>query len=114
MSISNTNIPNWSFQDIYDLLMREIEPELLTNELPNVATRIDSADPKESAAIKKRYAKAMQTFLERYELLMTTWKDRAYAARVALNSAILRQAANEDEDALLNLELEIRNLSSNA
>ena len=73
-----------SMEQIYDLLMAEIEPELLTCMLPYLDKLYPKEAKQEHELRMHRYAKAMQIFGQRFEALMKVWKEqlREYEARM--------------------------------
>ena len=55
-----------SGQEIYDAVMREIEPELISTSLPTLNEKYKDETPVEKEARKERYNKAFAEYYKRY------------------------------------------------
>ncbi|MDD5041113.1 MAG: hypothetical protein PHX87_00315 [Candidatus Peribacteraceae bacterium] len=67
---SSTGIPvipaKRSGKEIYDGIMRAIEPELTTDQIPLMKEKYKDETPEERKARGERYAKAMEEYEKRY------------------------------------------------
>ena len=64
----------WTMVDLYDLLMGEIEPDLMSAVIPKLAKLYAGETPGEARARAERYARAFATFDERLETVLTFWR----------------------------------------
>ena len=74
-------------EEIYNLLMRQIEPELVTDMLPQLGELYPDETPAEWKKRQERYQRAFALYEERFTALMTQWKEDIVRARDALVSA---------------------------
>ncbi len=93
-----------SGQEVYDAIMGEIEPELLTANIPLLEEQHKGETPEEKAARSARYTEAYA----QYDAAYKTWADNLQKAVAAVRKEALRSAEKKDklnEDAqLLSLE----------
>jgi len=65
---------DWSVTDLYDMLMYDIEPELMTESLPELDALYAGETPEEHKERMQRYADSLDSFNDRFTLLMDAWK----------------------------------------
>jgi phage tail tube protein FII len=58
-------------KELYDLIMKDIEPELLSSELPHLVEKYGNETDDQKLARLQRYARAFARFDEAYETYMT-------------------------------------------
>lgn len=90
--------------EVYDSLMREIEPELLSTELPNLEKRY----AKESADARKeryaRYDRAFQKYDEGYATYVRGIEEETHNYRRAFLQSAEEESREEDATGLTKLE----------
>ncbi len=97
-----------SGDELYNLLMGKIEPELTTDQLPLLDERYHGETPDESKARAKRYEKAFAEYDKQLQDYMEGLKQKLRAhQRIAMSSAELGAKA-EEEDALTAIEASIQ------
>ena len=74
-------------EEIYNLLMGRIEPELVTDMLPKLESLYPNETAEEWKKRQVRYARAFALYEERFTTLMHRWKQNIIAARDALVTA---------------------------
>lgn len=60
--------------DLYDMLMAEIEPDLMSDMIDHLPEMYANETEEEAQARAARYAKAFVTFEERFETVTSFWK----------------------------------------
>lgn len=74
-------------EEIYNLLMSQIEPELTTDMLPQLGELYPDETPAEWRKRQERYQRAFQLYETRFTALMNQWEQDIVRARDALISA---------------------------
>lgn len=96
-----------SGQEIYDRLMENVEPELVT---ANLAT-LDAPYKKESAGARtaryKKYAKAFAEYKKQYKVWLQNVKNAVTAYKKAITRAVEKASKNTEDQALLALEAQM-------
>jgi hypothetical protein len=99
---TNTTQP-WTAQDVYILLMQEIEPELL----PDVMDTLDEKYAGETEEQRKNrinhYVECFDVFLDRFDILMKTVDTNARTKFADMIKTIKEKAKNADMDSLTNI-----------
>ncbi len=70
---NQTPIIEVSFEDIYNMLMAEIEPELMTNNMSDLDEKYAGESEKNKKKRLKGYKKAFIKFNKNYDKLMQIW-----------------------------------------
>lgn len=99
-----------SGHDIYDAIMKTIEPELLSSELPLLSQKYGQETGEEKAARMARYAKAFAQYDQAYETYITHLRQQVREYRHA-SFKWAEEETNGKEDAVMN-QLEHQMLSS--
>lgn len=86
MSVQDTST-KLTMEEVYNLLMQQIEPELMTDMLPKLESLYPNETPQEWKQRQERYKKAFAVYEERFMQIMHQWKQDIVAARDALVSA---------------------------
>lgn len=60
--------------ELYDLLMADIEPDLVTSTIPTLEEKYRGESPEDAKKRAERYAKAFVTFEERFQTVVAFWK----------------------------------------
>lgn len=84
---TTTTVQNPMMEEIYNLLMAQIEPELTTDMLPQLAAMYPGETPAEWKQRQERYQRAFALYEERFAALMDMWKQDIEHARDALVSS---------------------------
>ena len=71
-------------EEVYNLIMREIEPELTTDMLPTLGELYPDETPQEWKKRQERYQRAFALYETRFTALMDQWKQDIVRARDAL------------------------------
>lgn len=77
-------------EEIYNIIMLEIEPELTTDMLPRLSELYPDETPQEWKVRQARYQRAFEIYEERFTELMQTWKEDIESARDHLVIAHLK------------------------
>jgi hypothetical protein len=65
---------DWSAEQLYDIIMYEIEPELLSTMIPLLPDLYRGESASQHEARMERYRQAFRIFTERFEKLLVLWK----------------------------------------
>ena len=68
-------------EDLYNILMEDIEPELTTDAIPLIDEMYADESPEEKKARGKRYARALQEMQERLKDITDKWKEGLKAVK---------------------------------
>ncbi len=74
-------------EEIYNLLMAQIEPDLMTEKLSRLSELYPNETPQEWNARQQRYQRALALYEERFTALMKQWEADIVAARNSLVTA---------------------------
>ncbi len=96
-----------SGRDIYDAIMKNIEPELLSNELPFLKQKYGSENGEAKTARMARYAKAFTKYDEAYEAYMAQLKEQVRTYRHMSFKWTEEQVRGEENVAMSELEKQI-------
>jgi hypothetical protein len=105
----HTESPGMTMEDIYNLLMVEIEPDLTTLMIPMLDEIYRDESAKEKKRRTKRYQKAFKKFEKRYAKAMKIWKNRVLAFRDAALGLARKNADEEDQRRLGDIERTLDN-----
>jgi len=84
-----------SQEQLYNLLMAEIEPELLTMVVPHLDEIYKDENPEQKARRAKRYAKAFALFLKRQTAFLEACKHQLLDVKSLVLEAV--QILNKDQ-----------------
>ncbi len=97
-------IDNRSGQEIYDAIMAEIEPELVSANVPLLTKKYEGESPEEKKARGERYGRAYQEYEKRYKKFV----EEQGSALIRFKSTALKSVEGHDrkfeENHLSNLE----------
>ncbi|MDD5623293.1 MAG: hypothetical protein PHI23_01125 [Candidatus Peribacteraceae bacterium] len=68
--------PSKSGEEIYDAIMREIEPELVTDQLPLLKEKYKEETPEQKNERGARYQKAFEEYDRRYKLYLSAQHEK--------------------------------------
>jgi len=107
-SSSSTSIPAIPTQksgaEIYNSIMREIEPELTTDQIPLMKAKYKDETPEQKKARGKRYAKAMEEYERRYAAYLQEQDAKVRSFKIEAMHFIEDKAAESDQQKLLSIE----------
>lgn len=90
---------NWSMQEIYDLLMFDIEPELMSDILPLLPELYKGEPAEQRAERMERYREAFTVFYQKFDMLLTLWQNELDVFRKEIFRSFEEKAlAKEGED----------------
>jgi len=65
----------WTMQEIYDLLMFEIEPELMSDMITLLPEIYKGETSEQHEERMERYREAFEVFYRRFDMLLALWKN---------------------------------------
>lgn len=65
----------WTVEELYDLIMYDIEPELLSSVLPGLEELYKDETKEQHDERMARYRMAFALFYERFDMLLSIWKE---------------------------------------
>jgi hypothetical protein len=92
------------FDDLYDFLMVDIEPELTTSMLPELDAIYKQESAEDRRARGKRYARAFEIFADRLETFLSLWKREILAFKTHLLSQFQERVEAAEAQALSEIE----------
>lgn len=96
-----------SIEDLYNILMEDIESELTTYNIPDLDfIYADEGMFKRRKRIK-RYAKAFEQFTIRFSALLDMWKEELLAFRDSTIANLKEQTAAKEQEQLSDIERSI-------
>lgn len=94
----------WSMKELYDLLMYDIEPDLVSSNIPLLDARHANESSNAKQLRYQKYAKAAEEFQERFTECMRIWSEKMTDFQKEQFS-ILKTASNDrDENNIDQLE----------
>jgi hypothetical protein len=96
-----------SAEELYDLLMGKIEPELTTRELPKLAAKYKGESRAEAAARRQRYRRAYEEYERRYRAYIAELHGKVDAYRRHALGEIEERHWKQEESALTKIEEEL-------
>ena len=84
-------------EELYDLLMAKIEPDLVSTALPTLDEKYKNETPAEAEARKKRYEAAFAEYEKQFKQYVQDWDVQMHAFKHAVVSS-LEQASRDDEN----------------
>ncbi len=95
---------SWTTEDLYNLLMRGIEPDLCTDTLPLLDTMYEDETPEQRKERMAWYSEAFKQFLERYEKFTAALHGEFRKIQTSLRSMSEGKSAEHDASAVSHLE----------
>ncbi|MBM3228123.1 hypothetical protein FJZ27_04695 [Candidatus Peribacteria bacterium] len=95
---------SWSTEDLYNILMRGIEPDLCTDTLPLLDVMYEGETSDQRKERMQWYSEAFRQFLERYEKFTAALHGEFRKIQTSLRSIAEGKSAAHDDDAVKNLE----------
>lgn len=102
-----TSAPVWSAEELYDSIMREIEPDLTTAEIETIDSKYPNETEDEHKARLEQYALAFVIFDETLEEFQTEKKDEIREIKNEMQKLAEQEAHQEDEKIMNKLEQSI-------
>ncbi|MDA1209042.1 MAG: hypothetical protein O2904_03355 [bacterium] len=93
-----------SGQELYDALMGQIEPELISSELPNMGARYAAETPEDTAKRASRYGQAFLKYQQSYEGFSKMKNEEVKTYRKASYEVVEKQSDAEDDEDLTKLD----------
>lgn len=96
--------PVFEGDDLYDTIMGEIEPELVSTVYPTLDEKYKNETPDEKAARQARYDKAFVEYERRFALYTNKWNGELRAFQTGVSRALEADDRAEDETIMSQLE----------
>lgn len=93
-----------SLEDVYNLLMAEIEPDLTTMMIPYLDEVYEGETEKEHKERGGRYARAFEEFSKRFEKAMGIWKAQFLKLKEAALNLAKKKTGKEEADRIADIE----------
>ena len=97
-------------EDVYNQIMSQIEPELVTTVLPALPAKYANETQEERDARMERYKKAFIAYEKAHKEFLMSQESTVRVYKKGVMSAVEKRAGGNDEDAVSNLEAMISNL----
>ena len=91
-------------REIYDSIMREIEPELLSTELPNLDEMYKDDTPAQAKERAERYIRAMEEYEKRYAQYRQDQEAHTRAFKLGAIHCVEQKAAGDEQAKMQSLE----------
>jgi hypothetical protein len=101
---STQNDTTHVLQALYDMLMYDIEPELVTEMLPELPEIYANETEEEREERAERYARAFSLFSESLGDILALWKDELVAFRNQAFASFKEKSRQEDAEHLSDIE----------
>ena len=96
-----------SVEDLYNILMEDIEPELTTYNIPDLDFIYANEGMFKRRKRTKRYAKAFEEFTVRFSALLDIWKDKLLTFRDSTIAQLKEKTSEEEKGQLFDIERSI-------
>ncbi len=100
---------SWTTEDLYNLLMRGIEPDLCTDTLPLLDTMYADETPEQRKERMQWYSEAFEKFLGRYEQFTAALHGEFRKIQSSLLKAAEGKDQKQDKNITANIEEFFRN-----
>ena len=94
-------------ETIYDTIMKQIEPELTTSQMPLLEQKYAGETPEQNKARKEKYARAFQAYDEKFRDYRREIEQQAQAYQRSVMAANESLTSGSDKAALTAIESEI-------
>lgn len=96
--------------EVYDRIMGEIEPELISTSLPTLDQKYKNETPAEGAARQEKYKKAFEEYDKRYQEFCQTRDTNLHSYQRKAMASLEKDAQTEENNKLDDIESAISNL----
>ena len=93
-----------TLEEIYNALMYDIEPELMTDMIPELDEIYANETEEEREERAERYARAFEMFSDEFENILALWKTELLTFKKQALASFKTQSTAEDAEHLLNIE----------
>jgi len=90
--------------EIYNSIMREIEPELTTDQIPLMKEKYKDETHEQKKARGERYAKAMEEYEKRYAAYLQEQDAKVRSFKIGAIHFVENKASETDQQKLLSIE----------
>ena len=97
------SVGDLTLEQLYDLIMGQIEPDLVTAQIPLLDAKYANETPEEKRARGERYAEAFALFEQTFGAMTHSWEQAISAYREDAISATAERSAKEDSKLLEDL-----------
>lgn len=91
-------------EQLYNALMLEIEPELVTHIVPDLDEIYAGETPEERKERGNRYAEAFELFAERFSKILDLWKEEVQMFKEKALAEFRQKSTKEDAKHLSDIE----------
>jgi len=95
---------SFQIEDLYNLLMVEIEPDLTTDMLPLLSEMYEGESAENRKARSERYAEAFEEFAIRFDKAMAIWKEQIHKFKEKAFGIARERSGKNDVQALSDIE----------
>lgn len=85
--------PQFNVRELYNVMMYEIEPDLITDIIPHLDEIYKGETEKQTQQRRERYVKAFEVFFRRFRELTDTWEQEM----VSLQEDLQQQFGTQEE-----------------
>jgi predicted S18 family serine protease len=96
--------PVFEGDDLYDQIMSEIEPELVSTVYKTLDEKYKNETPEEKALRQARYDKAFTEYQRRFQLYTNEWSGKLRTFQTGVVQALEADDRAEDDGVMLQLE----------
>lgn len=96
--------PNKSGEAIYDSIMQEIEPELMTKVLPTLEEKYKNETPEQKTARAERYTKAFTEYEKRYQAYLLSEESKLRTFKRAAFKGVEERTGEDDRARLTQID----------
>ncbi|MFH1670869.1 MAG: hypothetical protein ABIA92_04780 [Patescibacteria group bacterium] len=97
----------WTMEDLYNLLMFDIEPELMTQNIGDLDEFYADESKNERKERMERYKEAFDEFYNRFDKILDVWKGELGALKKAMFSKLKEKAMKGEEVEISDIESSI-------
>lgn len=90
--------------EIYNKIMREIEPELTTDQIPLMKEKYKNETPEQKKARGERYAKAMEEYERHYAKYLQEQEAKVRSFKIGAIHFVEDKASQSDQQKMLSIE----------
>ncbi len=101
---ANPTFGVFTLEDLYNVLMEDIEPELTTYTINELDTKYKNESKKDHKKRIERYANAFMEFKKRFGILLDLWKGELIALRDAMIAKVKEKTTEEEQEKLSDIE----------
>lgn len=102
-------VQQWTMQEIYDLLMFDIEPELLSDMIGKLPEIYAGESGERHAERMERYREAFAVFYQRFDMMLTLWKVDLDVFKKEIMNKFKTEALSDEGREISKIQQDIQN-----